>query len=282
VPVTEVRTPFSRSRWVSLPYTDYCPPLVRADADAEAVAVALNYHARANRIDDLEIRAELPRVQAAHAVDAGYRQWVELPSDPENLHPKKNHRNARNKAQKRGVRVTRESSAEAVAIYYRLHSLTRRRLGVPVQPRRFFDLIAERLVLAGHGFVAIATLDDEVVASGLYLAYNGTMVAKYGASDPARQDTGAGYLIDWEVMAAACREGYHTLDFGRTDAEAEGLRLYKAGWGSTESPLVYTHLSEREPSPTVSRMGDLSKQVIRRSPVWVCRALGEVFYRWAA
>ena len=120
------------------------------------------------------------------------------------------------------------------------------------------------------------------MAAGLYLSHNRTLVAKYYGSDPGRPDTGAGYLIDWEMMAAACTEGYHTLDLGRTDPDGEGLRLYKSGWGTIETPLVYTHVSRTPPSGSHLAVGSVSRPIVRRSPLWVCRMLGEALYRWTA
>jgi hypothetical protein len=61
------------------------------------------------------------------------------------------------------------------------------------------------------------------------------------------------------------------------------LRNYKSRWGTVETPLLYTHVGRalHEPSRG-SHVGGLSQKIIRRSPAWVCRAIGEVFYRWAA
>ena len=68
-------------------------------------------------------------------------------------------------------------------------------------------------------------------------------MAKYQGSDPGLPDKRAGYLIDWEMMVAGCAGGYHTLDLGRSDPGADGLRLYKSSWGAKEEPLTYTHVS---------------------------------------
>ncbi len=282
VPVIAVRRPFGRPRWVSLPFSDACPMLVRTDVPIVDVIAALRDHALASRATELEVRSDLPPLRGSYPVQVGHHHRLELPKDPSDLRPKKNHRNARNRAQRNGIRVVCGATAHDVATYYRLHTLTRRRLGVPVQPRRFFDLIYDRLVRQGNGFVATALLDGDVLASGLYLLHNGTLVAKFGASDPSHQDTGAGYLVDWEVMRTACTEGYHTLDLGRTDLDAEGLRLYKSGWGCSERPLVYNHISSRPHTADRPRVGQLSRRIIRKSPLLVCRALGEVLYRWTA
>lgn len=282
LPVIAVRRRWGVRRWVSLPFSDVCPVLACRDVGVDEVIQALSDHVCASGIRELEVRTSLPAAAICHPVAVGFQHLIELPEDPHKLRPKKHHRNTRNRAERNGVEVVRGSTAKDVATYYKLHILTRRRLGVPVQPRRFFDLICERLLAPGFGFVATAMVKGEPVAAGLYLSYNRTLVAKFGASDPNRQGTGAGYLIDWEVMRAACTEGYHTLDLGRTDLDAEGLRRYKSGWGGEERLLSYSYISRQAPVARRPRVGGLSKEIIRRSPVCVCRALGEVLYRWSA
>ena len=282
IPVVAVRLPLGRLRWVSLPFSDSCSVLARPDISMEVVVSALENHVADSRVHGLEIRSALPAGENRHRVDAGYVHLVELPPDPAGLRPQRNFRQHRNQAMNRGVRVTRGSDSKDIALYYRLHTLTRRRLGVPVQPRRFFDLLATRILAAGNGFVATATLDEEALAACLCLTHNGTIVAKYQASDPDRRDTGAGHLMHWEIMSAACVEGYHTYDLGRTDPEADGLRAFKTRMGALEEPLVYTHIAPKAPRERRHGGGDLSQRVIRTSPAWVCRAMGEAFYRWTA
>lgn len=282
IPVVAVRFPFGGRRWVSLPFTDSCPVLARQDVAVEDVAGALAQHARAGGISDLEVRSALPAPDGAYPVDVGYEHVVELPADPADLHPQRNFRQHRNQARAKGVQVSRGSGAEDMASFYRLHTLTRRRLGVPVQPRRFFDLLQKRILERGGGFVATASLEGEVLAAAVYLVHNATIVAKYQASDPDHRETGAGHLMHWEVMSAACAEGYRAYTLGRTDADAEGLRLFKTRMGAVERPLVYTHIGRRPSGRSRSGVDDLLRRVIRGSPPWVCRALGEALYRWTA
>jgi len=88
--------------------------------------------------------------------------------------------------------------------------------------------------------------------------------------------------MHWEVMSEACAEGYHTYDLGRTDLSTEGLRVFKTRMGAVERPLVYTHIARRPPAEKRPSVGNLSRRIIRSSPTWVCRALGEAFYRRTA
>jgi CelD/BcsL family acetyltransferase involved in cellulose biosynthesis len=281
-PVVDARSLLGRSRWVSLSFSDSCPLLVRADTSPADVVEALTEYVLASRTRELVVRSDLPVARNCYPVEVGCLQQVELPADPADLHPRRGHRRMLKRARSQGIRIVRGTSPEDVATFYRLHTLTRRRLGVPVQPRRFFDLIGDRLMAQGNGFVATAMLDGEAISVAVFLAFNGTLVAKLHATGPVPSDNGAGHLLDWETMSTACTEGYHTLDLGRTDFGADGLRLYKAEWGAIEKPLVYTHISSHAPGTAPPSVGGAAKLIIRHSPPWVCRALGEVLYRWTA
>lgn len=282
LPTVAVRSPFGAVRWLSLPFTDSCPMLVRAGSDPREIVETLKEYVLAGPATGLRVRDGLPEAEALYPVQAGYIHKMAVPRNPADLHPHKRHRASRNVAIRKGVKVARGNTPQDVATFFRLHTLTRRRHGVPVQPRRFFDLLQDHLLEDGKGLVAIATLDGEVHAASLYLQHNGTLVSKYHASDPSLPSIGAGHLIEWEMMVAACNEGFHTLDVGRTDVDAEGLRLYKSGWGLVESPLVYTTISNSPPSEDILTVGELPKLIIRNSPLWVCRTLGEILYRWTA
>jgi CelD/BcsL family acetyltransferase involved in cellulose biosynthesis len=282
LPVVEVRTPLRTRRWVSLPFTDSCGPLFRDSADIARWLPRLRTHALAAGADELEVRCPLPETEGSFPVEVGYTYRIPLPADACELHPSKGHRQHRNRALRGGAEVVRGAAREDVETYYRLHALTRRRQGVPVQPRRFFELVWSRMLARGHGFVATAMDGDRPVASVLYLLHNRTLIAKYRASDPELRDGGAGFLVDWDVMASCCGDGGMVLDLGRTDHGADGQRRYKTGWGAIEEPLVYTHLGRRQPSPSHLHGGGLPARVIRSSPLWVSRAVGEVLYRWTA
>lgn len=281
LPVVEVQSILGRRRWISLPFTDSCAPLWNDPSRSAEAIDALRVHARASGVSELELRCAVPKGDGAHPVEVGYTYDLVLPSEACDLHPSKGHRQHRNKASRSGMTVARGASPSDVAAYYHLHSLTRRRQGVPVQPRRFFELVWSRMLARGHGFVASAFVDGRPVAAVLYLLHNRRLVAKFRASDPEVRENGAGFLVDWDVMASCCGSGM-VLDLGRTDPGAEGQRRYKTGWGATETPLVYTHLADRAPAAPKLTGGGLASHVIRHSPLWVPRAVGEVLYRWTA
>ena len=74
------------------------------------------------------------------------------------------------------------------------------------------------------------------------------------------------------------------LHFGRSDADNQGLRAFKSGWGAEEKPLVYATIGgeKRRSLPHVPGLGRAVEFAIRSSPPIVCRTLGEALYRFAA
>ena len=282
LPVVEVRHRPARPRWVCLPFSDHCGVL-GLDATA-GLPQALDRLRAGHGVRRLEIRGAL---DGPNVVDSGARSHVlRLTPDQDEvfarLHKNQVQRNIK-RAQREGVTV-RITTAERdlVDVFFGLHLRTRRRLGVPVQPRRYFRLLWRRVVSQGLGLVLVASLDDVPVAAAVFLTFNGTMVYKYGASDAAAWAARPNHLLFWDAIRWACDHGYDRFDFGRTDAGDESLRLFKSRWGTVERPLLHTVLGA---PPGVAATGTVPprvRSVISRSPLIVNRALGNLLYRRAA
>src|SRR5207253_11199806 len=88
------------------------------------------------------------------------------------------------RSEREGVTVRVASRERDVTeTFYALHVRTRRRLGVPVQRRRFFALLWRRLIEPGHGYALVAEHDGRPAAAAVFLAAGRTTVYKFGASD---------------------------------------------------------------------------------------------------
>jgi hypothetical protein len=165
--------------------------------------------------------------------------------------------------------------------FWRLHCATRRKLGVPVQPRAFFDAIWRCMIEPGHGYVLSAYLDTRPVASVLFLEHGPTVVYKFSASDPGLPDLRGPSAVLWEGIRTACEMGRARLDLGRTELAHQGLRYFKLGWGGEESTLTYTFLGEAAPAESRGGEGAVGR-MIQHSPTIVARTIGRVAYRWTA
>jgi CelD/BcsL family acetyltransferase involved in cellulose biosynthesis len=284
LPLIEVRHLRGEPKWVSLPFTDYCPPLVPAPQDEPILADALAQASKAAGIQRVVVRAPLA---GAASASTAFRHVIALEGDADRVYARFRGgvRQRIRQAERRGVTVRQGTQPEDLTeVFYRLHLRTRRRLGVPVQPRRFFRMLWDAMISLGLGQVFIAEASGKPVAAQVCLAWNGTMIWKFSASDERAWLLRPNNLIVWYAVQTAFERGCRWLDMGRTDAADEGLRSFKRSWGSVEEPLVYGTLGVGpEPaSPGNGKAGHLLASVIRHGPLALCRATGEALYRYAA
>ena len=182
LPVIEIGR--SRQRWVSLPFTDRCGVLSTERATAGELVQLLDEARGELDLRGIEIRDHVE--SAGWSTAEGHWHQLDLRPDPEFLfrHFHTLRRRLIRRAAREGVVVDRaQSLGDLIQVFYELHLATRRRLGVPVQPRRFFELLWERMLAPGLGFVLIARRDGVPIASALFLAANGWVTYKFSASD---------------------------------------------------------------------------------------------------
>ncbi|TMF14266.1 MAG: GNAT family N-acetyltransferase [Chloroflexi bacterium] len=283
MPVLDVRNALRGRRQISLPFTDSCPPLARHAQQLTFFAQELTRW-QVDAQSSIEIHGVLPDLDAIDRVQVGFGHQLSLERDPARVfsrfHP--NIRRWIRKSVREGLTVRLGTSPADLEPFYRLHWQTRRRLGVPLQPRCFFDSLWRRVIEPGFGFVAFVYLRERPIAADLFLAWNGTLIGKFNASDQQFWSLRPNNLVVWAGIEWACRRGYRVLDFGKTDSENAGLRDFKMGWGSTEVPLFYSYLGGPAPSPRDGLAARVLTRVIQASPPVVCRVAGELLYRQCA
>lgn len=285
LPVIEVRSPLARRRWVSLPFTDECQALLHPEmAQADLVAELDGARRRAG-VSTLQVRAALDGPGAA-ASPVAVTHRLRLHPDPDAVYRRRLRSTVRKRitqARENGVVVHRADTAESLTTaFYQLHVQTRHRQGVPVQPRRYFELLWEHVLGPGKGFLLLASSGQTVVAGAVFLAWGGTVIYKYGASDTAYWALHPNHLVMWSAIRWGCEHGFRSLDFGRSDLASKGLHQFKQSWGAEGRSLVYTVVGGKAPRPGNGRLHDVLGAVLRRSPPIACRVAGELLYRYAA
>ena len=280
LPVAAIASRLTGRRLVALPFSDSCAPLLAPGAPASARgALADALHAlRRERGVPLQVCAPFPELAPpaerflAHLVD------LSGGADAASAALASRARRHARKAEKLGVTVARRADRAALEAFYALHLLTRRRLGVPTQPKRFI-LGLEPLLGHGRGFVALAEADGRPVAAAVFLRGGTTLTYKYGASDERFLNLRPNNLIFARAIRWGCEDGLRTLDLGRTDLGHEGLADFKRSLGAAELPLAYTYAGRDAPSEGSSPLESAVEGVIRRSPPFVGRAIGAALYR---
>lgn len=279
----EVRSPLLGARLVALPFSDFAPPLGGGEYSEPWVAAACEQGARLG-CRYVEFRG-LPGLAAsvpsfsrywAHELDLTLgesRLWTALAPPV---------RTAVRRAEKSGISVRVLPSAEAVADYYRLHCLTRRRHGAPPQPWSFFSALARNLIIPGLGFVALgyAPGDSVPCAGAVFLTGRPQVVYKFGASDERGRLLRVNNLLMWRSIQHLVQTGAWSLHFGRTDLDQPGLRRFKLGWGARESTLSYFRAAAmtRVFCPEPARREGVAAMLCRLLPLPVARLAGRLLY----
>jgi hypothetical protein len=250
------------------------------------LALALANARKAARLRSFEVRAELPAGDGVHLRSDAFTHTTALSGDKDavfaSFHPSQVQRNIRRAKKEQVVVRSAEEMADLTRVFYRLHVQTRRRLGMPVQPRRFFEAIWRHLFVPGYGRLQLAYSGTRPIAGAVFLTGNNVLTYKYGASDPAFWNLRPNHLVFWTALQWASETGFTEFDWGRSDAADKSLREFKSYWAGNEKPLVYSTLANGTPKEESPRAMNIGRTVLRRSPTWVCRAAGELFYRYAA
>ena len=282
MPLARVESRLTGRRLVSLPFSDHCPPVRAAGAGPEAdlrLAEALADLRRSSALK-IEIHDALPLVDGAHVVSRFLLHRLELENDAEAVlgRASKSQKRKRTKARREGVTTRVGTDRAALDTFYGLHLGTRRRLGVPTQPRRFIRGF-EQLFARGLGYVLIAEYQGQPIAAAVFLTFGDTTVYKYGASDERHLALRPNNLVMAEAIRMACETGHTSFDFGRTDADNAGLAAFKRSFGAAERELSYTYLADDVPAEGHGKLDKVLAGVIQRGPKWAGRAIGSALYR---
>jgi hypothetical protein len=292
LPFVEVRNPPLKKRLVAYPYSDACDPLVETEGELEAITRKMEEHRKAGGAKSMEIRTYRLFEKAGHAegkeTPSYYDFVLNLERDTGRLF-RSFHKDcvqrAIKKARTSGVEVAEGRSFDDMRDFYGLHVTTRKRLGVPVQPLRFFRNVWESLCPPGMLSVFLARVQGQAVAGVVQLKYKDTVYYKFAASDSRYLGMRPNHLIIWTMIEKAIEEGFSYLDFGRTYSGDTGLMQWKSRWGTQQKGLVYIHPFGNGKSrfnQEGNKMNLLLNALLRKMPCFAVKLSGQVFYRYLA
>ena len=287
VPVVETRTLRRRRRWISLPFTDHCPPLAVTASASREFAAGLDGFRRHASVERLDIHADVSGPSTFNHA-AGFTHAVDLTAGSASLFAALDRSQVQRgikRSRRDGVAIRRgDQESDLTKIFYDMHVHTRRRHGVPVQPRRYFELLWRRILEPGLGFLSLAYSGRIPVAGAVFLNGRETLTYKYNASRPEFWAQRPNHAIIWDAMEWACMRGFRTFDFGLTHFPSEGLRNFKRRWAAEESVLYRSVVADTDHTgrSTEGIPGRALGVVVRHGPLWLCRGMGTLLYKHAA
>ncbi len=285
MPLMHINSFITGKRGVSLPFTDVCPVLAVKDEDKRILWGKALELAEVYQWKYIETRSGLFFDSTIPVSTQFYEHQVNLQSGPEVLFQKMKSSTRRNirRAEQSEVCIKHEHSLEAMKIFYHLHSITRKRHGMPIQPWAFFKNIWKYILQDNHGFLSMAYYANKPVASNVYFHFSQNALYKFGASDLGFQHVRPNDLIQWNAIKHFQSLGFRTLNLGRTDWGHEGLRRYKLGLGTDEQIIQYHKFDTKNNCYIKSdHRKENSEFQLKNAPICLLKLIGKFAYKHAA
>lgn len=276
-------------RLVSLPFSDHCEPLVDTGEDQALLTAALMQkvseerwsYAELRPLEPFEVTTTLPRTAvtyAFHQLDL----WPGIDTIFDSFHKSSTQRKIR-RAEREGL-VYREGSTQSLLNdFYRLFTLTRKRQGLAPQSKAWFANLMECF---GEDLkVRVAFKDGQPIAAMITIRHKDTMTYKYGCSDVRFNRLGCMHLLFWNAIQEAKSSGLRFLDFGRTDADQQGLITFKNRWGAGQSVLTYSRYGAAEKSTHIFDLyssewkSRAAKDTLKHISPVILPVIGQILYR---
>lgn len=223
-------------RSVSLPFSDFCDPLVDDAGQWKALADAELERGAPFTVKVLfdEIAERDPRL-----VERGRSHWhrADTTRDADELwsrlHPSA--RRAVRKSRSSGVSVRPAESLNDVRTFFDLHLRVRKlKYHLLAQPWAFFEALWDHFLRDGNGRLLLAEHDGTTISGVLFLRWKDTLYYKLNASLGEALSLRPNDAVLWEGLQHAYAEGLTWLDFGVSASDQEGLIRYKRKYATEE------------------------------------------------
>jgi hypothetical protein len=279
-----VRSWLTGSRFVSLPFSDHCEPLI----DCAEQFGTLCAHAEVQRVREGRKYVEMRSVRPCFEFDKEFARAktytlhrLDLRPSLDVLH-KGFHKNCIQRKISRAEReaLTYEAGRSPLLLQqlYRLLRLTRSRHHLPPQPFEWFqNLVA---YMGKDVSIRIASKGSQPIAGIMTLDHGKKMVYKYGGSDVKFNNLGATPMLFWRAIKDAKDARMEELDLGRSDLDNAGLITFKERWSAVPATLTTWRAPAVNASPYFEHLkARVAKELCARLPDKVLTLVGRFLYR---
>jgi hypothetical protein len=283
VPLMEVKSLLTGKRGVSLPFTDYCEPIVDNGLPFQELLYRIFTCGKQKGWKYLELRGGQHLLTDTQASANYLRHTLDLMNSPDDIFRtfRKGTKSAIKKAEKEDIEIRISSSEDSIIEFYRLNCITRKFHGLPPQPQSFFRATYRHILKRGLGIVILASYRGTDIAGSVFFHFGDKAVYKYGASRREFQDLRANNLIIWNSINHYLEKGCTHFCFGRTEPENEGLRVFKNGWGTQEHIMNYYKydLEQARFIPDQQRVSKFQNMLFGKMPIPLLKVVGRIAYK---
>ena len=269
------------TRLTALPFSDCAEPLA---IDDEARADFMDTLASANHRMSIEVRGAAGPAPWQNIDCFGH--WTLALTRPYKEISAKFSRTVKygiRRALKDNLEIDRGTGLDYLARFYDLQLETRRRLGVPPQPFKFFTTVHEKFARDDNCEIWLARHEGRDQAGLVLLRAGERLCYKWGARIENGHPGANHFLVASLLEAYAGKVA--SMDFGRCDMRNQGLVRSKSELGCEARALPYAFFPKAPnhvSSEVLSGPARLASVVWKRLPLPVTRVLGEALYRYMA
>ena len=280
LPLFEVRSKLTGNRLCSVPFSHSCGVIGRDDVRDSLIKEGLELH---SNLDTryLEIRDHI-KMEGFSFQNSFSTHVLEISSKKDDVWKrldKSSTRWAITKSKKIGVYAESSTNKEDLLQFYELNCATKKDIGVPCHPWKFFRNLFS--CLQGNVSLYIAKYEGETVGGGIFEYFKSNVLYGYGAANPEFLKLHPYSAFIWKSIEDACDDGYSSFDFGRTSYDNEGLINFKKRWGTSEIKLYYTYYPTKTQSFTEKRESkkyEIGNKIIKRTPFSLYKCFSNVTF----
>ncbi len=281
-------------RLVSLPFATICDPLVLDVAELERLLEMLIDFYRKSKASSLEIKS-----LKSHRVIEGIKShrltvlkqfkhhYLYLSPDPEEVRKKfrqKSVRSAIRKAERGDLIFNDDNTESELRNFYDLYVRTRKELGLPPQPFKFFKNIWTEFANKNIFKILLASYKGKPVAGLAYFKFKKRISTEFAGWVRGYKDLNANSLLYWSAIKQGCEEGYEIFDFGRTAYENKGLMNFKQHWGTIEEDIHSFYYPDNIIPALEDTFSNKKKEIIQcvlreKTPDFIAKLVGDFCYR---
>lgn len=278
-----IRSWLTGPRLVSLPFSDHCEPLVNNSAEFDSLLSNIKQNVDRGGWKYVELRPTISRPSDLSGFGEGptyYLHRLGLNKSTRELfddfHKSCVQRKIR-RAEREGLKYEEGTSAILLNKFYKLLTITRRRLFLPPQPLSWFRALIDSF---GKDLqIRVVSKDDLPIASILTISHGRTIVYKYGCSDARFNRFGGMALLFWNTIQEAKDKGLSELEMGRSDDNNLGLMSFKEHWGAVGAQLKYWRYPHRIGGTAHVWQRSVLRRLVPAMPNSALQTVGRVLYK---
>ena len=147
-------------------------------------------------------------------------------------------------ASRKGVVIRQAENKEDLRIFYDILLETAQRDQFLIRGYEYFEWIWDHMVLNGYGQIFVAEYEGQAIAATLAMILGEKAWYLYGASSNEHRNVMPNYLIQWEMIRWAKRQGCTMYDFRGVSGDLDennplyGLYRFKKGFGGELTEFI--------------------------------------------